>query len=265
MPPEPLAVDGDRTRLCQVFANLLTNAAKYTDRGGRVRLAVDRQGSDAVVSVEDNGIGIPPHLLTAVFDMFAQVDRSLEKAQGGLGIGLNIVKRLAEMHGGSIVAESDGPGRGSRFVVRLPVALTADAVKPGDHDGDGKVKPAARRILVVDDNADGADSLATMLRIMGNETRTARDGLEAVAAAGAFRPDVILMDIGMPRLNGYDACRRIREQPWGQAVVIVAQTGWGQEDDRRKSQDAGFNFHMVKPIDPAALVKMLADLRPATA
>ena len=264
VPPEPLYVDADRTRLSQILGNLLNNAAKYTDRGGRIRVAVERQGSDVVVAVEDNGVGIPAHLLTTVFDMFAQVDRSLEKSQGGLGIGLNIVKRLVEMHDGSIVAESDGHGAGSRFVVRLPVVLTVTTERPDDHNGVPKVKPARRRILVVDDNVDGADSLAEMLRIMGNETQTAHDGLEAVDVAAAFRPDVILMDIGMPRLNGYEACRRIRGEPWGRNVIIVAQTGWGQEDDKRKSQDAGFNFHMVKPVDPAALEKMLAGLKATT-
>ena len=260
VPPEPLYVDADRTRLSQIFGNLLNNAAKYTDTGGRIRVAVERQGSDVVVAVEDNGVGIPAHLLTTVFDMFAQVDRSLEKSQGGLGIGLNIVKKLVEMHDGSIVAESGGHGTGSRFVVRLPVVLTVTTDTPDDHNGVQKVKPARRRILVVDDNEDGADSLAEMLRIMGNDTQKAHDGLEAVAVAAAFRPDVILMDIGMPRLNGYEACRRIRELTWGKNVIIVAQTGWGQEDDKRKSQDAGFNFHMVKPVDPAALEKMLAGL-----
>ena len=265
VPPEPLYVDADRTRLAQVFGNLLNNAAKYTETGGRIRVAVERQGGDVVVTVEDNGVGIPPPMLTRVFDMFAQVDRSLEKSQGGLGIGLNIVKRLAEMHDGSIVAESDGHGTGSRFVVRLPVVLTVTTDRPDDHNEDPKAKPARRRILVVDDNVDGASSLAMMLDIMGNETQTAHDGLEAVALAEAFKPDVILMDIGMPKLNGFEACRRIREQPWGRNVVIVAQTGWGQEDDKRKSQEAGFDFHMVKPVDPAALEKLLANLRADTA
>ncbi|WP_439623146.1 PAS domain S-box protein [Gemmata sp.] len=260
VPPDPLDVDADRTRLCQVFANLLTNAAKYTEKGGRIRLAVERHGGDAAVSVEDNGMGIPADMLPRVFEMFTQVDRSLERSQGGLGIGLNIVKRLVEMHGGGIAAESDGPGTGSRFVVRLPVAAAVAAGGP-DRDGAEEAGPAARRrILVVDDNVDGADSLATMLGAMGNETRTAHDGLEAVAAAEAFRPDVILMDIGMPKLNGYDACRRIRQQPRGKTVIVVAQTGWGQDDDKRKSRDAGFNFHMVKPVDPAALQTMLGEL-----
>jgi PAS domain S-box-containing protein len=260
VPPEPLSVDADRTRLAQVFANLLNNAAKYTERGGRIRVAVERQGGDVVAAVEDNGVGIPAHMLTRVFDMFTQVDRSLEKSQGGLGIGLNIVKRLVEMHGGDIVAESDGHGAGSRFVVRLPVVPTVPTDTADDRGGGRTAKPAGRRILVVDDNRDGAGSLAEMLRVMGNDTQTAFDGEEAVALAEAFKPDVILMDIGMPRLNGYEACRRIREQPWGRTVVIVAQTGWGQEDDKRKSQEAGFNFHLVKPVDPAALEKLLVGL-----
>lgn len=213
------------------------------------------------MAVEDNGVGIPAHMLTRVFDMFAQVDRSLEKSQGGLGIGLNIVKRLAEMHDGSIVAESGGHGMGSRFVVRLPVALAVTTDRADDHKTVPKAKPARRRILVVDDNRDGATSLAEMLGIMGNETQTAFDGVEAVAVAEAFKPDVILMDIGMPKLNGYEACHRIREQPWGRNMVIVAQTGWGQDDDKLKSQDAGFDFHLIKPVDPAALEKMLAELQ----
>ena len=264
VPPEPLYVDADRTRLAQVFGNLLNNAAKYTETGGRIRVAVERQGGDVVVAVEDNGVGIPAHMLTRVFDMFAQVDHSLEKSQGGLGIGLNIVKRLTEMHDGSIVAESGGHGTGSRFVVRLPVALAVTTDGPDDHNEVPQAKPARRRILVVDDNRDGATSLAEMLGIMGNDTQTAFDGLEAVAVAEAFRPDVILMDIGMPKLNGCESCRRIREQTWGRGIVIVAQTGWGQEDDKRKSQEAGFDFHMVKPVDPAALEKILATCRAGT-
>ena len=264
IPPEPLYVDADRTRLAQVFGNLLNNAAKYTETGGRIRVAVERHNGDVVVAVEDNGVGISAHMLTRVFDMFAQVDRSLEKSQGGLGIGLNIVKRLAEMHDGSIVAESGGHGAGSRFVVRLPVMLTVTADGPDDDNIVTMDKPARRRILVVDDNRDGATSLAEMMDIMGNDTQTAFDGLEAVAVAETFRPDVILMDIGMPKLNGYEACRRIREQPWGRNVVLVAQTGWGQEDDRRKSQEAGFDFHIVKPVDPAALETMLVEFKATT-
>ena len=257
VPAYPIDVDADRTRLAQVFGNLLNNAAKYTERGGRIRIAVERQGSSAVVTVQDNGIGIPPDMLDKVFDMFAQVDYSLEKSRGGLGIGLNIVRKLVEMHHGSVVAESGGPGTGCRFVVRLPLAPTVTIDAEVDHGGASPGRPARRRILVVDDNLDAADSVATMLEMMGNETQVSRDGLEAVAMAEASRPDVILMDIGMPRLNGYDACRRIREMAWSRNTVIVALTGWGQEGDKLKSRDAGFDFHMVKPVDPGVLEKLL--------
>jgi PAS domain S-box-containing protein len=266
LPAEPVHVDGDRTRLAQVFGNLLNNAAKYTEEGGRIRVAAARRGADLVVHVEDNGVGIPAPMLPRVFDIFTQVDRSLERSQGGLGIGLSLVKRLVEMHGGSIEAHSDGPGRGSRFVVHLPAAeAPAAAESPNGTGGAADAAPARRRILVADDNRDGANSLARVLRLMGNDTRTAFDGQEAVEVGAAFRPDVILMDIGMPRLNGYDACRRIREEPWGRDAVIVACTGWGQDQDRRQAQEAGFDTHMVKPVEPAALAKLLADLGPPAA
>jgi PAS domain S-box-containing protein len=261
---EPIYVNGDETRLAQVFANLLNNAAKFTERGGHIRLTVTRQGGDAVVSVEDDGVGIPAHLLPQVFDMFMQVDRSLEKSHGGLGIGLNIVKRLVVMHGGSVEAHSGGHGTGSRFIVRLPVVLTLASDEPGD-EADELAQPAARRrILVVDDNRDAALSLAMLLRIMGNDTQTAHDGLEAVAVAAAYRPDVVLLDIGMPKVNGYEVARRIRQEPWGKTIVLVAVTGWGQAEDRRRSHEAGFNLHIVKPIEPEALEKLLAGLQTGT-
>jgi signal transduction histidine kinase len=263
LPPDPIHVDADVTRLAQVFSNLLNNAAKYTERGGRVQLTVQRLDGEAVVSVKDNGIGIPVHMLQQVFEMFTQVDRNLERAQGGLGIGLSIVKRLVEMHGGSVEARSDGHGLGSEFVVRLPVA---SPLVPGLGSNAEPSQPSSRhRILVVDDNRDAAISLAMLLRLMGNETRTAHDGLEALEVAAAFGPEVVLLDIGMPRLNGYDTARRLREQPWGKDVVLVALTGWGQEEDRRRSQEAGFNFHMVKPVETEALEKLLAELTFETA
>ncbi|CAN5479398.1 hypothetical protein BH11PLA2_BH11PLA2_47680 [soil metagenome] len=258
VPDEPIHVDGDETRLCQVFANILNNAAKYTDRGGLIRLRVRQAGGEVVVTVEDNGVGIPAPMLPKVFDMFTQVERSLEKSQGGLGIGLNIVKRLVEMHSGTIGVKSDGDGMGSRFTVHLPVVEAVTENTPDDATGDKTTTAPRRRILVVDDNRDGAESLAQLLSIMGNETLIAHDGVQAVEGAASFRPDVILMDIGMPKLNGYEACRRIREKAWGKNIVIVACTGWGQEDDKQKSQEAGFDFHMVKPVDPAALVKLVA-------
>jgi CheY-like chemotaxis protein/two-component sensor histidine kinase len=261
LPEHPVVVDADPTRLAQVFANLLNNAAKYSDRGGHIRLTAERQGSDVVVSVRDTGIGIPPDKLTSIFDMFSQVDRSLEKALGGLGIGLTLVRRLVEMHDGRVEARSEGVGRGSEFVVRLPVVVGA-AVPQREQD-EPAVPKSSLRILIVDDNQDGADSLAEMLKIMGNDTATAYDGQEGVDVAGRLRPDVILLDIGLPKLNGYEAARRIREQPWGKHTVLIAVTGWGQDEDRRRSHEAGFDKHLVKPVDPTALMKLLAELNVA--
>ena len=265
LPLDPIHVDGDVVRLSQVIANLLNNAAKYTDRGGRIRLAVEQHGSEAVVSVVDSGIGIAADMLSRVFDMFSQIDGSLEKSHGGLGIGLHIVKRLVELHDGSISAESDGQGAGSRFVVRLPATPARGSKGPADRDGDREptIALVRRRILVVDDNHDVAISLAEMLHIMGNDTQTAFDGEQAFVVAGSFRPDVVVMDIGMPRMNGYDTCRRIRGEAWGQHIIIIAQSGWGQDDQVRMSEEAGFTSHMVKPVDPAALEKLLAGV-PAT-
>lgn len=265
VPPEPVVLDADATRLGQVFANLLNNAAKYSDRGGRISLSAARQDGEVVVRVRDTGVGIPPDMLPKVFEMFTQVDRSLERSQGGLGIGLTLVKVLVELHGGSVEARSDGPGQGSEFVVRLPVEPTAVPVAgPPSESGERAGPPGTCRILVADDNVDSAASLALMLKIMGHEVRTANDGLQAVEVAAAFRPDVILLDIGMPNLNGYEACRRIREGP-GEGAVLVALTGWGQDEDRRRSREAGFDHHLVKPVDPVALAKLLASLKAATA
>ncbi len=193
--------------------------------------------------------------------MFTQVDRSLERSQGGLGIGLSLVRALVEMHGGRVDAHSGGCGRGSEFVVRLPVLLsTARKTRPEHGAEEDGHRSSKYRILIVDDNKDSAISLGLMLKIMGHDTQMAHDGLEGVAMAAAFRPDVVLLDIGLPRLNGYDVCRRIREQPGGERVVILALSGWGQDEDKRRSKEAGFNFHMVKPVDPAELEKFLAGL-----
>ncbi len=263
VPSAPIFVDADLTRLSQVFANILNNAAKYTERGGRVWLSMERREGNALIRIRDSGVGIPAPMLPRVFDMFTQVDRSLEKSQGGLGIGLSLVKWLVEMHGGSVEARSDGQGLGSEFIVRLPVAPAVVAEqRSSDGDGNGASATRRRRILVVDDNRDAAMSLAMILRIMGNVTRTAHDGLEALEAAATFLPDLVLLDIGMPRLNGYDTARRMREQTWGKGVTLVALTGWGQEDDKQKAKEAGFDFHMVKPIESAALEKFLAENQP---
>ena len=260
LPDEPIILNADLIRLAQVFLNLLNNSAKYSERGGHIHLAAACENHDVVVSVKDTGIGIAADQLPRVFEMFSQVDRSLEKSQGGLGIGLTLVRSLVEMHSGKVMAYSDGPGQGSEFVVTLPLVAepsTSDGSKAGGQESSPK---SSLRILIVDDNRDSADSLALMLQFMGNEILTAYDGEEAVASASSFRPDVILLDIGLPKLNGYEACRRIRQQSWGQGIVIIAQTGWGQEEDRQRTQDAGFDRHMVKPVDPALLVSMLADL-----
>jgi len=260
LPPRPVYVDGDRTRLAQVFANLLNNSAKYTPQGGRISLLVERHGSDVVVTVKDNGVGIAADMLPKVFEMFTQVDHSLERSQGGLGIGLSLVRGLVEMHGGRVEVHSEGDGKGSEFIVRLSVLLSPGRVRQQNGEDHSARCSSAYRILIVDDNKDSAISLGMMLELMGHETRMVHDGLAALEAALAFRPDVVLLDLGLPKLNGYEVCRRIREQPWGEAVVLIAQTGWGQEEDKCRSKEAGFNFHMVKPIDPDALEKLLAGL-----
>jgi signal transduction histidine kinase/ActR/RegA family two-component response regulator len=262
LPDDPVFLDGDPVRLAQVLGNLLTNACKYTEAGGHVWLTVARSGSEVAVSVRDSGVGIPPEMLPRVFDLFTQVDRSLERSWGGLGIGLSLVKRLVEMHAGTVTARSDGHGRGSDFEIRLPVSSGDGPVtRPASRAEVESPKAPPHRILVVDDNPDSAESLARLLQHAGNETQVAQDGMEAIERAAAFRPDVILLDIGLPKLNGYDACRRIREQPWGKDMVLVALTGWGQEDDRRRSRDVGFDHHLVKPVEPGDLMKLLSLLR----
>jgi two-component system CheB/CheR fusion protein len=259
LPPEPLWVEGDRTRLAQVFINLLNNSTRYTPRGGRIRLAAERHGSDAVVAVSDNGIGIPAEIVPRIFDMFMQADRNSEQSHGGLGIGLSLVRALVGQHGGTVSARSDGPGHGSEFAVRLPILLLA-AGPAEPKEAQRESGAGARRILVVDDNEDGAVSLAMMLQLLGHQTRTVHDGQSAVDAATEFRPDVMLIDIGLPKLNGYQVCRRVRELSWGARAVLIALTGWGQEEDRQRSKEAGFNLHLVKPVDPIALNQMLGSL-----
>jgi PAS domain S-box-containing protein len=261
LPPEPTHLYADLTRLAQVFGNLLTNSAKYTPRGGHIWLSAERQGEGVVVSVRDDGIGIPAEYLRSIFDMFSQVDRTIERSTGGLGIGLALVRGLVEMHGGSVTGESPGAGRGSTFTVRLPVLRERAEAAPESPAVEGpRADRPRRRILVVDDNRDSAASMAMMLRLTGNEVRTAHDGMEAVEVAGSFQPEVVLMDVGMPRLNGYEAARRVREQPWGRSVVIIALTGWGQEGDKLQSREAGCDGHLVKPVSLPDLEKLLAEL-----
>ena len=262
LPPTPVYLDADLTRLAQVFSNLLNNSAKYTMPGGRISLTGEVVKGEAVLRVQDNGMGIPSDALSRIFEMFSQVDRNMERAQGGLGIGLTLVRRLVELHDGTIEAHSEGPGRGSEFVVRLPVLKEWCQPSNISASDQGVTVGLRQRILVVDDNHDSAMSLGMMLKLMNNEIQTAHDGLAAVKAAEEFRPDLILLDIGLPKLNGYDACRRIREQPWSKGMVIAALTGWGQDEDRRRSQEAGFDYHLVKPVDMAEINRLLAEAKP---
>jgi CheY-like chemotaxis protein len=243
-----------------VIGNLLNNAGKFTDLGGHVHLVVEPGDGFVRIRVRDNGIGIAADQIPHLFEMFAQADTSLERSRDGVGIGLTLVKALVELHGGVVEAHSDGLGRGSEFAVRLPTATVASAPAslPTDSEVPGPVK--GRRILIVDDSEDGAEFLALLLQVSGHETRQAHDGPAAIEAAEQFRPDAVLLDIGLPRMNGYEVCRRIREQAWGRDLVLIALTGWGQEEDLRRSREAGFDAHMVKPVDHQALMELLASL-----
>lgn len=262
LPPGPLTVDGDSTRLAQVVGNLLTNAAKFSDPGSAIAMTLEQHGNEAVLSVRDHGIGIAPADLPRIFEMFGQIGDASHLAQGGLGIGLHLVKRLVELHGGSVQARSEGLGHGSEFVVRLPLACSAQPEQPEVHEGRQVAAPPRLRILIADDNEDSLASLALLLQHLGYEVLTASDGVKAVTAAATFSPDIVLLDLGMPLLDGYEACRRIRAQPQGAAVVLVALTGWGQDDDMRRSRAAGFDHHLVKPVSPDALDSFLRSLVP---
>jgi signal transduction histidine kinase/ActR/RegA family two-component response regulator len=261
-PPEPILLNADPVRLTQVIANLLNNAAKYTEPGGRIVLSATAYDSEAVISVRDTGIGIPADMLTRIFDMFVQVDPSRERSRQGLGIGLTLVKRLVELHGGSIEARSEGPGKGSEFIVRLPAFADQRTVK-----SDATTKPAAERrksdltrfrILVVDDHHDAGDSLATLLRLLGHQVRVAYDGQSGLEAARVFRPQVALLDIGMPGMDGIELGTRLRQEPEFEHLLMIALTGYGRDEDRQRSSDAGFNAHLVKPVDVATLNSLLA-------
>jgi PAS domain S-box-containing protein len=261
LPDEPVLLDADLTRLAQVFSNLLANSAKYTERGGRISLAADRRGEEVTVTVRDDGIGIPAEALPRIFDMFSQVDRSLERSTGGLGIGLALVKGLVEMHEGSVCAHSEGLGKGTIVTVTLPALATATATAAKAPAEELRSSPGPRRrILIVDDNRDAAESLKSIFRLLGDETRIARNGVEAVTEAEAFRPQLILMDLGMPGMNGYDATKQIRATSRGREAIIIALTGWGQEKDRALSREAGCDGHLVKPVNLVDLEKLLAAL-----
>jgi CheY-like chemotaxis protein/anti-sigma regulatory factor (Ser/Thr protein kinase) len=260
LPAEPVVLEADFARLAQVFANLLHNAVKYTAEGGELRLHARREGGSIVVGVKDDGVGIPAESLPRVFDMFTQVDRSTGAARGGLGVGLSIVRNLVTLHGGTVEALSEGPGRGAEFVVRLPILSAPAPLAPSPPEVVAATAAARRRILVVDDNQDSAACLALLLEMKGNDVRTAHDGLAALGTAEAFRPHVIFLDIGMPGLDGHAVCRKLRTEAWGRALPIVALTGWGQAEDRRRSEESGFTRHLVKPVEPASLDRLMTDL-----
>jgi len=259
LPPEPTWVDADVVRMTQIFLNLLDNASKFTPEGGSIWLSSERAEGHAVVRLRDTGAGITAEELPQLFQMFYQIRRS-SGVQGGLGIGLALVRRLVELHGGTVEAASEGHEQGAEFVVRLPEVADMPAAGSNGAPKAEAGTPAARRVLVVDDNVDSAESLAMLLRLGGHEIETAYDGLQAVEAAERFKPDLVLLDIGLPGIDGYDAAARIREGSGGRELVLVAITGWGQEEDRRRSREAGFDAHLTKPVDMAALSRLLAEL-----
>jgi PAS domain S-box-containing protein len=251
---EELMLHGDRDRLTQLVANLLNNAARYTPSGGRIRVQAQREDGNAVLSVRDTGRGIEPQIIERIFDMFVQGRSALERVGGGLGVGLALARRIAELHGGTLVAKSDGANRGAEFVLRVPLSQA-----PARHEAPRAEPKTAvpRRILVVDDNVDAATTLHVLLRSLGHETRVAHDGMAALDIAREFRPEVILLDIGMPGLDGYEVARRLRAMNHGETFRIVAITGWGQEADRTRSKEAGFDLHLVKPVEPSQLVDIV--------
>jgi len=263
MPTEPIYVEGDRVRLTQVFMNLLNNSAKYTSEPGHIQLNVELLDNAVVVRVKDTGIGIAAENLPHLFELFYQVDRSYTRAEGGLGLGLTLVHRLVEMHGGVVEVHSEGVNRGSEFMVRLPTVLNR-----GDETRDWQKEPRrteitpvrGRRVLVADDFPESAATLARLLSQDGNEVQIAQNGLDAFDVAEKFRPDVIVLDIAMPKLNGYEVARKIREQSWGEDMVLIALTGWGQKQDRQRTQEAGFDAHLTKPVNYDAIMEILVKL-----
>ncbi len=271
LPDEPIFVEADPTRLSQVILNLLNNAAKYTEDGGYISLSVERSGTEVVLRVRDSGMGISPETLPKIFELFVQGERTLDRAQGGLGIGLTVVRRLVELHGGSVQAFSQGLGRGSEFVIRLPTAtnLPSSAIYSQPQRTDGNGHRAAdsgqrKRILIVDDNRDSAESLAILLQMLGHEVNLAYDGEMALRVAKQFSPDIVLLDIGLPRLSGLEAARRIRHELGLRDALLIAMTGYGQEEDKRRSREAGFNAHLVKPVDLSELKALLERFTPRT-
>jgi signal transduction histidine kinase len=258
VPEEPIRVNGDAARLAQVLTNLLINAAKYTEEGGHVWVTARRDGNEAVLAVKDSGVGIPPDMLSAVFDLFIQVEHSIDRSQGGLGVGLTLVKRLVEMHGGSVKASSDGLGRGSEFVVRLPAVVEAVPSPTAPNSAEkGSQSTQPLRVLVVDDNADTADTLATLLELEGHQVKLAHDGPTALAAAATFRPDAVVLDLGLPGMDGFEVARRLRDRTGGNGPVLVAVSGYCQDEDRKRARLAGFDHHLVKPAEIGTLASLL--------
>jgi CheY-like chemotaxis protein len=256
LPREPLYLDADPTRLSQMILNLLNNAAKYTPPGGSISLAAEREGDEAVIVVRDSGIGIPSEHLDSVFEMFSQLAPALERSQGGLGIGLALVRGLAELHGGTVAAFSNGPGSGSEFVIRLPLSK---ATPEPSHSAPSEVPhTAGLRVVIVDDNTDAADSLAMVLELEGHEVRTAGDGIAGLQLIGEFAPRAVILDIGLPRLNGYEVARRIRQDHRDAGILLIAVTGWGQQQDKQTAEEAGFDHHFTKPVDPRELQRVLS-------
>lgn len=255
LPAEPIAVTGDVVRLTQVFSNLLTNAAKYTNPGGTIRIVLERDGDRARVIVRDSGIGIEPAQLTSIFDMFTQVDRSNRRAQGGLGIGLTLVRSLVDLHGGAVEARSAGPGTGSEFIVTLPIRSTAPAQQA---EPKAMTSIPSCRVLVVDDNRDAAETLGDLLRTLGADVQVANSGVKALEVAESFHPQAVLLDIGMPDMDGYEVARRLRAVPAQRDTLLIALTGWGQDQDRRHSRAAGFDHHIVKPPDLQRLIELIS-------
>jgi signal transduction histidine kinase len=258
MPGEPIMLNADATRLAQALSNLLNNAAKFTPRGGHIALRVERNGNDAVLRVRDTGIGIEPEAMPLIFEMFAQGEDSRERAQGGLGVGLTLVRCLVELHGGAVEARSDGRDRGAEFIVHVPAVCSPEGRGGVEAGGGYSRSTPLLRILVVDDNIDAATTLAALLRMQGHEVRTAHDGIEALELIQNFAPDVAILDIGMPKMNGYTLAARIREIMREAQPLLIAVTGWGQEEARLRSKAAGFDHHLVKPVDPGELVALLA-------
>jgi CheY-like chemotaxis protein/anti-sigma regulatory factor (Ser/Thr protein kinase) len=252
-----LWAEADLTRLAQVFSNLLNNAAKFTEPGGTIHVSARANDAAAVVSVTDNGVGIPAGLLPSIFDMFTQLQRFRDRTQGGLGIGLTLVKSLVELHGGTVKARSDGVGKGSEFVVRLPLVPTVpDTRSPDKMESRPAVLPS-RRVLVVDDNRDAAESLGMLLKLLGADVQVAYNGVDALRLFAEYQPAVVLLDIGMPGMDGYEVARRLREMPGSAGVSLIALTGWGQAEDRYRSESAGFDHHLVKPADIQTLQNVL--------